>query len=599
MSLTIITIEIAAEDDVVRARQVARLVASGLGYAGQDQTRIATAVSEIARNAFMYAGGGKVTYAVEKDAARPALEIVVEDRGQGIAQLQAVLDGTYVSRNGTGSGIQAARRLMDDTQIESTPGMGTRVALRKLLPRRAEPITPQTVADLSRRLDAEMPRGPLAEMREQNRELIESLDELRARQEELAQLNHELADTNRGVVALYAELDEKAEHLRRASEMKTRFLSNMTHELRTPLNSIIAVSRMLQERTDGDLTPEQERQVRYIQQSANALSEIINDLLDLAKVEAGKVTLQPVRFSVADLFGALRGMFKPMLRDEVELVIEDPQRPIELLTDRSKLSQVLRNFVSNALKFTERGSVTVTVALDPSATHATFSVRDTGIGIAPDQIGYIFEEFTQIDSPLQARTKGTGLGLPLSRRLAELLGGHVDATSAPGQGSTFTVTIPCTLPHAEMPPHERVTKAASAERKSPGRVLIIDDDETSRYVMRQAVRQLGGDPLEAPSGTEGLALACRVRPELILLDLRMPGMDGFTLLRHLAEDARTAAIPVVIVTSSEVSETDRARLAHATAILSKSGFSAQSLASVLPGNYERQSLLPAAEQVRH
>lgn len=599
MSLTLITIEIAAEDDVVRARQVARLVASGLGYAGQDQTRIATAVSEIARNAFTYAGGGKVTYAVEKDAARPALEIVVEDQGQGIAQLQAVLDGTYVFRNGTGSGIQAARRLMDETQIESTPGMGTRVALRKLLPRRAEPITPQTVADLSRRLDAEMPRGPLAEMREQNRELIESLDELRARQEELAQLNHELADTNRGVVALYAELDEKAEHLRRASEMKTRFLSNMTHELRTPLNSIIAVSRMLQERTDGDLTPEQERQVRYIQQSANALSEIINDLLDLAKVEAGKVTLQPVRFSVADLFGALRGMFKPMLRDEVELVIEDPQRPIELLTDRSKLSQVLRNFVSNALKFTERGSVTVTVALDPSATHATFSVRDTGIGIAPDQIGYIFEEFTQIDSPLQARTKGTGLGLPLSRRLAELLGGHVDATSAPRQGSTFTVTIPCTLPHAEMPPHERVTKAASAERKSPGRVLIVDDDETSRYVMRQAVRQLGGDPLEALNGTEGLALACRDRPELILLDLRMPGMDGFTLLRHLAEDARTAAIPVVIVTSSEVSETDRARLAHATAVLSKLGFSAQSLASVLPGDYGRQSLLPAAEQVRH
>lgn len=581
MSLKLITIEIAAEDDVVRARQVARLIASGLGYAGQDQTRIATAVSEIARNAFMYGGGGKVSYAVENDAARPALEIVVEDQGPGIAQLQAVLDGTFVSRNGIGSGIQAARRLMDETQIESTPGMGTRVALSKLLPRRAEPITARTVADLSRRLAAEMPRGPLVEMREQNRELIESLDELRARQEELAQLNHELADTNRGVVALYAELDEKAEHLRRASEMKTRFLSNMTHELRTPLNSIIAVSRLLQERTDGDLTPEQERQVRYIQQSANALSEIINDLLDLAKVEAGKVILQPVNFSVADLFGALRGMFKPMLRDEVELVIEDPERPIELFTDQSKLSQVLRNFVSNALKFTERGSVTVTVALDPSATHASFSVRDTGIGIAPDQIGYIFEEFTQIDSALQARTKGTGLGLPLSRRLAELLGGHVDVSSTPGQGSTFTVTIPRTLSRAEMPP-ERNARIASAERKNPGRVLIVDDDETARYVMRQAVHQLGGETLEAMNGIEGLALAYRDRPELILVDLRMPGIDGFTLLRHLGEDARTASIPVVIVTSSEVSEADRARLGRATAILSKSDFSAQSLASVLP-----------------
>lgn len=582
MSLKIITAAITAEDDVVRARQLARTIAAALGYPGQDQTRIATAVSEIARNAFMYAGGGRVRFAVDTKAAKPFLEIVVEDSGPGIADLQPVLDGTYVSESGMGLGIRGARRLMDDSEIESTRGIGTKVVLRKHLAKRAPPVTTQLIADLSQRLAAEMPRGPLVEMREQNRELIESMDELRARQEELAELNAELADTNRGVVALYAELDEKAEHLRRASEMKTRFLSNMTHELRTPINSILALSRLLQDRTDGELTPEQERQVGFICKSAETLSEIINDLLDLAKVEAGKIELRPVEFTVAEMFGALRGMFKPLLRDEVVLVIHEPDREIGLHTDQGKLGQILRNFISNALKFTERGQVTVSAACDDRAGIVTFSVRDTGIGIAPEHVDYIFEEFTQLDNELQTKVKGTGLGLPLSRRLAELLGGNVAVVSAPGQGATFSVSVPHVMPGLRKPGAETGGTAQSARtQKPPASVLIVDDDEAARYVMRQAMRQLGSEVQEAANAVEGLALANRNPPDLILMDLRMPGMDGFSMLQRLGADARTSGIPVIVVTSSELTAPERSRLVRARAVLSKSAFSAETIRSLV------------------
>jgi signal transduction histidine kinase/ActR/RegA family two-component response regulator len=582
MSLNIMKVAIAAEGDVVRARQIARTIAGLLGYMGQDQTRIATAVSEIARNAFMYAGRGEVRFAIENRTAKPHLEVTVEDRGPGIADLKSVLEGSYVSGSGMGLGIRGARRLVDDSDMESVRGGGTTVRLRKYLPKRATPVTPQFVTEMARRLAAEIPHEPLAEMREQNRELIESLEELRARQEELTALNAELADTNRGVVALYAELDEKAEDLRRASDMKTRFLSNMTHELRTPINSILALSRIMQDRADGELTSEQERQVALIRKSAETLSEIINDLLDLAKVEAGKIDLKPVHFTASELLGALRGMFKPMLRSEVALVIEEPAEDIKLDTDQGKLAQILRNFISNALKFTMRGQVTVSAVRDAGAGLATFAVQDTGIGIAPEHLDYIFEEFAQVHSELQASVKGTGLGLPLSRRLAELLGGRVSVESAPGKGSMFSVTVPLVLPATRQTAPAAALSQAPVQGGRSSTVLIVDDDEAARYVMRQALRQFGGEVREVESAAEGLALASRLQPQLILMDLRMPGMDGFSMLDRLTADERTSSIPVVVVTSSEVTEAERSRLLRARAILSKADFSAEAIAAFVP-----------------
>ena len=255
----------------------------------------------------------------------------------------------------------------------------------------------------------------------------------------------ELDETNRGVVALYAELDIQAQQLQRATELKSRFLAYMSHEFRTPVSAIRSLTRLLLDHTDGPLTTEQATQVRFIDATAGEFAEMVNDLLDLAKVEAGRVEISPAWFEMVDLFSALRGMFRPVLTNpDVSLVFEEPQQSSRLYTDDKKLSQILRNFISNALKFTLKGEVRVTARENADDT-ITFAVSDSGLGIDPKFHAAIFQDFTQVDSPIQKRLRGTGLGLSLSRQLAELLGGKVALESALGTGSTFSVTIPLRL----------------------------------------------------------------------------------------------------------------------------------------------------------
>ncbi|HEV8003363.1 MAG TPA: ATP-binding protein [Planctomycetaceae bacterium] len=262
------------------------------------------------------------------------------------------------------------------------------------------------------------------------------------REREIAELNGELAETNKGVVALYAELDDKAQALREASDLKSRFLSYMSHEFRTPLGAIRSLARLLLDRMDGPLSDEQEKQVMLIQRSAIELSEMVDDLLDLAKIEAGRISVSPAWFEMVDLFSALRGMFKPLLTmSTINLAFEEPREMPRIYTDDKRLSQILRNFISNAIKFTLEGEVRVRAR--PEGDDAvTFSVTDTGIGIAEEFHALIFQDFVQIDSPLQRKWRGTGLGLSLSKKIAGLLGGSVSMTSQPGAGSTFSVTIP-------------------------------------------------------------------------------------------------------------------------------------------------------------
>ena len=258
-------------------------------------------------------------------------------------------------------------------------------------------------------------------------------------------LRTELEETNQGVLALYAELDTQAEQLREASDLKSRFLSYMSHEFRTPLGSILSITSLLSDELDGPLSPEQHKQVAFISMASRELSDMVDDLLDLAKIEAGRITISPAWFDMLDLFSALRGMFRPIVEGSaVDLIFEEPAGLPQLYTDDKKLAQVLRNFISNALKFTPRGEVRVCARLEGSD-RVRFSVSDTGIGIAADLHDVLFEDFNQIDSPLQKRLRGTGLGLSLCKRFAELLGGEVGMESSPGVGSSFFVTIPLAL----------------------------------------------------------------------------------------------------------------------------------------------------------
>jgi signal transduction histidine kinase len=574
MTWPIVTLPIETEGDVVAVRQRARRIAELLGFERQDQTRIATAVSEIARNAFGYAGRGRAEFAIEPDDPQ-LFRIRIADKGAGIADLQSILDGQYRSQSGMGLGLIGAKRLMDDFKIDTAPGKGTAVELRQYLPRRGGRVTRNTVNDVTAALKQDAAADPLAVLRDQNRELLQSLEDIRRRDEESKQLNQELGDTNRGVVALYAELDERAEQLRKASELKTRFLSHMSHEFRTPLNSILALSRLLLDRIDGDLIPEQERQIGYIRRSAENLLELVNDLLDLSKVEAGKIEVKPTRFTVASLFGALRGALRPLLTaPAVELIFDAGDDLPELHTDEAKVAQILRNLISNALKFTESGEVRVTARYGADDGMVRFTVRDTGIGIAPQNLDKIFEEFSQIDNRLQRKVKGTGLGLPLSRSLAELIGGSIAVESVPDQGSLFTLTIPATF--------GEVGAASIVPDDARKRVLIIDDDETFRYVMKQIIRnEPRYDVVEASDGGEGLRAARDNRPDVIVLDLQMPNVDGFTVLQGLNADNRTSIIPVIVATSLAVDAELKARLPIGTRVISKNLISRESVSLFL------------------
>jgi signal transduction histidine kinase/CheY-like chemotaxis protein len=534
------------ERDVVLARQRARQIAGLIGFDIQDQTRIATALSEVARNAFEYARGGDVEFRLEGTTVPQLLVIEVTDRGPGIADLAAVLEGRYRSRTGMGVGIIGARRLMDRFEISSPPSGGTTVVLTRLLPRRVGVLGRDAIAGLSAELARQGPSDPFDEIQRQNQELLRALDELGRRQEELAALNRELEDTNRGVVALYAELDEKADHLRRADELKSRFLSNMTHEFRTPVNSIQALARILLDRTDGELSAEQERQVVFIRKAADALSELVNDLLDLAKIEAGKIVIRPIEFDVGHLFGALRGMLKPLLVNEsVSLAFEEPDDIPPLYTDEAKVSQILRNFLSNALKFTERGEVRVTARYLEDENAVAFAVADTGSGIAAGDQELIFQEFTQIDSPLQRRVQGTGLGLPLCRKLADLLGGRVGVESEPGVGSTFTAVIPTVYAPLMGP--------APTWELDPRRVpvLVVEDSNETVFLYDKMLGSAGFQVLSARSLREARDALATFRPRAIILDIMLKGEDSWTLLTELKRHPELRDIPVAVVTTVE------------------------------------------------
>ncbi|MDP9090385.1 MAG: ATP-binding protein [Pseudomonadota bacterium] len=261
-------------------------------------------------------------------------------------------------------------------------------------------------------------------------------------QTDFANLEAELAETNKGVVALYAELDENAVQLKEAADLKSRFLSYMSHEFRTPLASITSITDILIDGLDGPLTGEQTRQLQFVQASVRDLTEMVDDLLDLAKVEAGRISISPEWFEMVDLFSALRGIFRPIIASSnVTLVFEEPQSVPRLFTDDKKLSQILRNFISNALKFTPQGEVRVS-ARSVDGDNVEFAVSDTGIGIAENHIPALFADFVQLDTRIHKRLRGTGLGLSLAKKFAELLGGAVAVESELGKGSRFSVRIP-------------------------------------------------------------------------------------------------------------------------------------------------------------
>jgi signal transduction histidine kinase/CheY-like chemotaxis protein len=543
----LLSLPVQHDRDVVTVRQRAGHIAQLLGFDGSEQTRVATAVSEIVRNAFRYAGGGSVTFSVDETSKPQRLVIEVSDRGPGIPHLSDVLGGRYRSSTGMGMGIVGARRLMDRFEIDSTEG-GTTVVLEKYLAPRHALITADRAQQIVEAIARNRPDSLIDEIQQQNQALLRALDELQRKQQELIHLNRELEDTNRGVVALYAELDEKADHLRRADELKSRFLSNMTHEFRTPVNSIIGLSNLLiDDRMRERHEPEPE--VVYIKKAAEQLSELVNDLLDLAKVEAGKTVIRPTTFEVQNLFGALRGMLRPLLLNQsVSLVFDAPADIPAIYTDEAKLSQILRNLLSNALKFTERGEVRLAATPPDESGLISFTVADTGIGIAEQDLQRIFEEFAQVEHRLQKTVKGTGLGLSLSRRLTELLGGSLSVESELGVGSTFTVSIPSHY-HAPRPEEGEAASWIADPNRLP--LLVIEDDVDSQYFYEKILRTSAYQVYPAYTAHEAELALDRIEPAAIVLDVMLSGVEEWRLLVRMRRSEKTAQTPIVVVSNGQ------------------------------------------------
>jgi signal transduction histidine kinase/CheY-like chemotaxis protein len=351
---------------------------------------------------------------------------------------------------------------------------------------------------------------------------------------------------------LFKESQAKSEQLAEASKLKSQFLANMSHELRTPLNAIIGLTEMLHEDARDLKRAEELEPLERVLRAAHHLLELINDILDLSKIEAGRMDMHVETFAIAPLVDDVISTIGPVAtKNGNEIIVHCPQ-DIEMHADQTRIRQALLNLVSNANKFTEHGSVTVDVArvMSKGSEEITMAVGDTGIGMSSEQMGRLFQEFVQADPSTTRKYGGTGLGLAISRRFCQMMGGEITVESQLGKGSTFTIHLPARIEAVQPAPLMRRVRPERRSMKpvKGSLILVIDDDQTVCEVMARYLEREGFVVRTATGGREGLQLAHELHPAAITLDINMPDLDGWTVLAALKGDPQLADIPVVLVT---------------------------------------------------
>ena len=562
----ILTVALEREADVVVVRQRARRVAELLGFETQDQTRIATAVSEIARNAISYAGAGKAMFALCGAVAPQRLVIRISDRGDGIDNLDRIMAGGYASSSGLGLGIVSARRLMDGFAIESDPNGGTTVTLDRRLPKGDALVTQSALADIARHLAAEGAGDPHAEIRAQNQELLQSLGELRVRQEETARLNEELEDTNRGVVALYAELDQKAlelqalnttleervataiaerevveENLRQSQKMEA--VGQLTGGLAHDFNNLLQIVTGNLEIIGRNLPEDADRLRRAVDNAAsgaNRAAVLTQRLLAFSR----RQPLDPKPIDVNVLVGGMSELLRRTLGEpiEIETVLAGGLWRTE--ADTNQLENALLNLAVNARDAMPAGGrLTIETAnsrLDDSYAHGSaevmpghyvaIGVTDTGTGMPKETVARVFEPFFTTKEV----GRGTGLGLSMVYGFVKQSGGHVTISSEEGQGTTVRLYLPRLL--GAIPEEAAASETSIPEGSGDEIILVVEDDADVRAYSAEVLRELGYRVLAAEDGASALQLLQRQRGvDLLFTDVVLPGgMTG----RELADAAR-------------------------------------------------------------
>jgi signal transduction histidine kinase len=389
---------------------------------------------------------------------------------------------------------------------------------------------------------------------------------------ELAEQNEQIQEQNRVIEQSRQSALEAKDAAEAANRAKSAFLANMSHELRTPLNAIIGYSEMLEEDAEASGNAGFVSDLQKIRSAGKHLLGLINDVLDLSKVEAGKMKLYLETFEVARVVEDVVSTAKPLMeKNGNTLEVRCAADVGQLREDITKVRQVLLNLLSNAAKFTEKGTVALEVTRenDVAGTWVVFRVRDTGIGMTPGELGKLFQAFTQADGSTQRKYGGTGLGLALSRKFCVMMGGDINALSEPGKGSTFTMRLPGDVENVDgetTSVHVSLKKRISQMVRLPGaapaavpaavpaplqRMLVIDDDPSVCELMTRLCGKEGYEVVTAATGEEGLKLARERRPNLITLDVVMPGMDGWAVLKTLKSDPQLSAIPVVMITIAD------------------------------------------------
>lgn len=425
----------------------------------------------------------------------------------------------------------------------SSPDRGGLIAIGRVIP-----------DDVSNALDRV--NHMISEVVDLNRTITTHRNEIATQNAELTRVNAELSESHQGILTLLKELQDKSEQTRQENEIKTRLVANLSHELRTPLHSILGLAQLLASGSDGALTAEQEKQVRFIRASADELLSLINDVLDLGRLDAGQAQVHIDRLDLDDLIASMRGVLRPLVPagSPVELTIANAGAPAVLETDRTKLSQIIRNLVSNAIKFTEQGTVELTFLARGNLLQIT--VADSGIGIAPEHTERIFEEYGQLENRLQGRVKGTGLGLPLAKALVHRLGGTIDVTSELGKGSTFKVVLP--LRHDEAQAMQDMLERNRTKAPGAASILVVEDDRHTLFLYEKYLVMAGFHVMPARTIDDAMALMAEHRPAAVVLDVMLEGDTSWGFLAQLKQNPETQDIPVLVVTVTNREDKARA-----------------------------------------
>lgn len=445
-----LTLAVQSEYDVIASRQRARQIAGLCGFSPIDQARIATVVSELARNIFNYAVKGTVAFSMADDKGRQQLVMAVQDQGPGIAHLDEILEGRYRSTTGSGLGILAARRLMDRFDIVTGEDAGTAIYLCKALPAASETVTPASIKAILSKLDVLPSNVALSEATQQNRELTDALGTLQARQDELLIVTARLEETNRRVEALNVELDEKADALLRADRSKDEFLAILSHELRGPLSAAGMAAQLLEAGPDAPGKTAKMSQV--IIRQVGHMSRLVEDLLDVSRVSRGLVRIEKAPIDMAEVIsGAVEQVATAAARKGHAIEVSLPPQPAVIQGDRTRMLQVVSNLLTNAIRYTpDGGNIHVRLGVDDGALALT--VADDGIGVRPDLMPKLFDLYVQAERTSDRQGGGLGLGLALVKNLVEAHDGTVTAASeGVNRGSTFTVRLPASAAASAAP----------------------------------------------------------------------------------------------------------------------------------------------------